>query len=64
MRLHHLYDPGLFVRRRRTAYTAKHERNIAVVARRAEGRTLEQVGRDFGISRERVRQIVKKAHQS
>jgi len=37
------------------------ERNAAVVARRAQGATLERIGDEFGISGEMVRQILKKA---
>ena len=38
----------------------KADRNSAVVARRAEGLTLLAVGLEFGISQERVRQIVRR----
>ncbi len=34
------------------------ERNAAIVARYLEGKTLEQVGQEYGITRERVRQIL------
>lgn len=37
------------------------ERNAAIVALFDEGKTLEETGAQFGITRERVRQIIKKA---
>ena len=39
---------------------AKNERAYEVVRRRSEGMTLEQVGNEFDVTRERVRQIEKK----
>lgn len=38
----------------------KNERAFQIVKRRAEGMTLEQVGNEFNVTRERVRQIEKK----
>lgn len=37
------------------------ERNAEIVNRYATGETLEQIGQDYGITRERVRQIIAKA---
>ena len=38
-----------------------NERDFDIVRRRAEGATLEQVGKEFGVTRERIRQIESKA---
>lgn len=38
----------------------KNERELEIVCRRAEGATLEQVGKEFGVTRERVRQMESK----
>jgi hypothetical protein len=38
----------------------RHERNEAIVERYAAGETLEAIGTDYGLSRERVRQIAKR----
>ena len=35
----------------------ENERGFEIVRRRAEGATLEQVGKEFGVTRERIRQI-------
>lgn len=40
-----------------TAGLFKSERELDVVRRRAEGDTLEEIGKNFGVTRERVRQI-------
>ncbi len=37
------------------------KRNKEIVLLRAEGNTLAEVGKSFGITRERVRQIINKA---
>jgi DNA-directed RNA polymerase sigma subunit (sigma70/sigma32) len=37
------------------------DRNIAMVRRRLQGESLTQIGRDYGVTRERVRQIVAKS---
>lgn len=50
-------DPRLSV----PSLRRKAPRNAEVLALRAEGRTLAVIGERFGISRERVRQIVKEA---
>lgn len=39
---------------------AKNERAFEIVKRRSEGMTLEQVGNEFDVTRERIRQIEKK----
>lgn len=39
---------------------AKNERTFEIVKRRSEGMTLEQVGNEFDVTRERIRQIEKK----
>lgn len=39
----------------------KSEREFNVVCRRAKGDTLEEIGKNFGVTRERVRQIEKKS---
>jgi DNA-directed RNA polymerase sigma subunit (sigma70/sigma32) len=39
------------------------DRNAAVLARRAQGATLERIGDEFGISGEMVRQILLKAER-
>jgi DNA-directed RNA polymerase sigma subunit (sigma70/sigma32) len=46
--------------RRRHISERYAERNAAVLARRAQGATLERIGDEFGISGEMVRQILKK----
>lgn len=40
----------------------KSDRDETVVKRRASGATLEETGKEFGITRERIRQIEKKFH--
>lgn len=44
-----------------TSILFKSEREFNVVCRRAKGDTLEEIGKNFGVTRERVRQIEKKA---
>ena len=42
----------------------KSSRTLEVLELRAQGKTLEEVGNEFGVTRERIRQIEAKAHKS
>lgn len=55
---------GPDVRRLRDAMARLEPRAREMVTRRAEGETLIEIGRSFGLSRERVRQIIVSAHRT
>jgi len=47
----------LFDEMKRIAWFGLNERSSEILQRRFDGETLEQIGNDFGVSRERIRQI-------
>ncbi len=47
----------------RNIFSVKSERSLEVFVLRSKGKTLEEVGNFYGVTRERIRQIEKKAHK-
>jgi DNA-directed RNA polymerase sigma subunit (sigma70/sigma32) len=53
----------VFVDHRKTRFDYLAPRNQAILARRAQGATLERIGDEFGLSGEQIRQILIKAER-